>query len=85
MYHHFVKNFLRVSEKTLQISLFIYSFHHFIGNYLLSGGLETVLVTWHLESQEKSFLPRLGGGIEHIFQSSDGTTIGVSLSTNSMF
>lgn len=52
---------------------------------MLSGGLETVLVTWHLETQEKSFLPRLGGAIQHLFQSNDATIIGVALSTNSKF
>ncbi|GIL68600.1 hypothetical protein Vafri_21848 [Volvox africanus] len=33
------------------------------GTYLLSGGEEGVLVLWHLETNGRSFLPRLGGPI----------------------
>lgn len=36
------------------------------GNYLLSGGLEKVLVFWHLETDKNQFLPRLNGIIENI-------------------
>ncbi|NXN99488.1 WDR75 protein, partial [Rhinopomastus cyanomelas] len=43
------------------------------GMSLLSGGLESVLVLWHNESDcRKDFLPRLGSAIEHISVSSDG-------------
>jgi NET1-associated nuclear protein 1 (U3 small nucleolar RNA-associated protein 17) len=34
--------------------------------YLLSGGLEKVLVFWHLETDKNQFLPRLNGSIERI-------------------
>ncbi|KAL6450397.1 NAN1 NET1-associated nuclear protein 1 [Candida maltosa Xu316] len=35
-------------------------------NYLLSGGLEKVLVFWQLETEKKQFLPRLNGVIDKI-------------------
>lgn len=35
-------------------------------NYLLSGGLEKVLVFWQLETGKTQFLPRLNGTIENI-------------------
>lgn len=35
-------------------------------NYLLSGGLEKVLVFWQLETEKTQFLPRLNGTIEKI-------------------
>ena len=36
------------------------------GNHLLSGGDEAVLVTWQLETRDRSFLPRLGSNISVI-------------------
>ena len=39
------------------------------GAYLLSGGLEKVLVIWQLETLDKTFLPRLGGPITHVTRS----------------
>ncbi|RCK59104.1 NET1-associated nuclear protein 1 [Candida viswanathii] len=35
-------------------------------NYLLSGGMEKVLVFWQLETEKKQFLPRLNGTIDKI-------------------
>ncbi|KAM8933688.1 WD repeat-containing protein 75 [Pelodytes ibericus] len=44
------------------------------GTKLLSGGIESVLVQWPFGSeQNKEFLPRLGGAIEHISTSPDGS------------
>ncbi|NXP81997.1 WDR75 protein, partial [Ramphastos sulfuratus] len=44
------------------------------GTYLLSGGVEAVLVVWPSESdRQKDFLPRLGSPIEHITMSADGS------------
>uniref|UniRef100_A0A672UE31 WD repeat domain 75 n=1 Tax=Strigops habroptila TaxID=2489341 RepID=A0A672UE31_STRHB len=44
------------------------------GTSLLSGGVESVLVLWHNESdRRKDFLPRLGSPIEYISMSSDGS------------
>ncbi|NXY83150.1 WDR75 protein, partial [Alcedo cyanopectus] len=43
------------------------------GTSLLSGGVESVLVLWHNQSDcQKDFLPRLGSPIEYISISSDG-------------
>eukprot|EP01137_Pigoraptor_chileana_P009467 Opistho-2@57784 len=41
------------------------------GAYLLSGGHESVLVIWQLATDNKQFLPRLGGPIRHICISAD--------------
>ncbi|KAI3403180.2 NAN1 [Candida oxycetoniae] len=35
-------------------------------NYLLSGGIEKVLIFWQLETEKKQFLPRLNGTIEKL-------------------
>lgn len=40
-------------------------------NYLLSGGLEKVLVFWNLESEKQQFLPRLNGDISSIDANSE--------------
>lgn len=58
---------------------------YFSGNYIVSGGLEKVLVKWtmgHLASkaQEKQFIPRLPGFVRFI--SSNNTHIAVTLSNN---
>lgn len=47
------------------------------GGYLFSGGKEAVLVIWQLGSGHKSFLPRLGGPIEAVTASPDGTQLAV--------
>ena len=39
--------------------------------FLMSGGSETVLVQWHLEKQEKTFVSRLGSGIDAVALSDD--------------
>uniref|UniRef100_A0A061SNK5 NET1-associated nuclear protein 1 (U3 small nucleolar RNA-associated protein 17) n=1 Tax=Tetraselmis sp. GSL018 TaxID=582737 RepID=A0A061SNK5_9CHLO len=36
------------------------------GHYLLSGGLETVLVIWQLSTGARNYLPRLGGALRSI-------------------
>ncbi len=36
------------------------------GQFLFSGGEEGVLVMWHTQSHEKTFLPRLGASIASI-------------------
>lgn len=41
-------------------------------NYLLSGGLEKVLVFWQLNSDKQQFLPRLNGSILNINLKNDG-------------
>ncbi|KAJ1555423.1 WD repeat-containing protein 75 [Nowakowskiella sp. JEL0078] len=55
------------------------------GVYLLSGGEESVLVIWQLQTQRKNFLPRLGGSeITSIAISSDQSLFAVSLSDSSI-
>ena len=49
----------------------------------MSGGKEGVLVIWQLETQEKSYIPRVGGAIHHLVQSNDDQYICLSLDNNS--
>lgn len=45
-----------------------------LGTVLFSGGVESVLVQWSFNlEQKKEFLPRLGAAIEHISTSPDGS------------
>uniref|UniRef100_UPI00398E8318 WD repeat-containing protein 75 n=1 Tax=Pristiophorus japonicus TaxID=55135 RepID=UPI00398E8318 len=53
------------------------------GTYLLTGGVESVLVQWRYGSEtKKDFLPRLGAAIEHIATSPDGVLHCTSHSDN---
>lgn len=54
-----------------------------IGNYIVSGGLETVLVLWQLETGQKHFLPHLSASIESIVVSPSGTSYCIRLADNS--
>lgn len=54
------------------------------GNYLLSGGRETVLVIWQLETGRQQFLPHLTAEIEHIVVSPDGTRYAMKMGDNSI-
>jgi len=54
------------------------------GNYLISGGQETVLVIWQLTTGKKQFLPHLSAEIESIEISPDGTNYALKLSDNSI-
>lgn len=53
------------------------------GNYLISGGLETVLVLWQLETGKKQVLPHLTTSIESIVVSPSGSSYSVRLADNS--
>lgn len=53
------------------------------GNYLISGGLETVLVIWQLETGSKEILPHLGAPLESIVVSPSGSAYGLRLADNS--
>ena len=53
------------------------------GNYLISGGLETVLVLWQLDSGSSNFLPHLSSPIESIVVSPKGTSYAIRLADNS--
>ena len=53
------------------------------GNYLVSGGSETVLVLWQLETGKKQVLPHLSTSIESIVVSPSGSAYSVRLADNS--
>ncbi|KAF9967739.1 hypothetical protein BGZ70_008400 [Mortierella alpina] len=54
------------------------------GTYLLSGGEESVLVIWQLQSGFKQFLPRLGSEIKHITVSPDQGLYAIGQQDNSV-
>ncbi|KAF2501823.1 WD40 repeat-like protein [Lophium mytilinum] len=54
------------------------------GNYLISGGKETVLVIWQLSTGKKEHLPHLTSEIESVVVSPSGTSYGVRLADNSL-
>ncbi|KAK4105726.1 WD40 repeat-like protein [Parathielavia hyrcaniae] len=53
------------------------------GNYLISGGCETVLVLWQVETGRLDFLPHLSAAIENIVVSPRGASYAVHLDDNS--
>lgn len=53
------------------------------GTNLLSGGVESVLVQWKYQENQRDFLPRLGAAITHITVSPDGALFCSSHSDNS--
>ena len=54
------------------------------GNYLISGGSETVLVLWQLDTGGKQVLPHLGASIEAITVSNYGASYAIRLADNSV-
>ncbi|WPH02789.1 WD40 repeat-like protein [Acrodontium crateriforme] len=54
------------------------------GNYLISGGNETVLVLWQLATGNKQFLPHLTSAIDRVVVSPNGTQYAVQLGDNSI-
>jgi NET1-associated nuclear protein 1 (U3 small nucleolar RNA-associated protein 17) len=52
--------------------------------YLISGGRETVLVLWQLETGKKQFLPHLTAEIERLTVSPNGASYGIQLADNSL-
>jgi NET1-associated nuclear protein 1 (U3 small nucleolar RNA-associated protein 17) len=54
------------------------------GNYLVSGGQETVLVLWQLATSKKQFLPHLTSGIERIVISPNGANYALQMADNSI-
>ncbi|KAF2262631.1 WD40 repeat-like protein [Lojkania enalia] len=54
------------------------------GNYLISGGNETVIVIWQLSTGKQQHLPHLTAAIENIVVSPTGTSYSVSLANNSV-
>lgn len=57
---------------------------HCLGNYLISGGRETVLVLWQLATGKKQFLPHLTAEIEQLTVSPSGSAYAVQLADNSV-
>ncbi|EPZ32131.1 hypothetical protein O9G_005532, partial [Rozella allomycis CSF55] len=54
------------------------------GNFMMTGGLESVLVVWRLKDGTRQFVPRLGGPIKSIWKSGDESMIFVALMNNSV-
>lgn len=53
------------------------------GNYVISGGQETVLIIWQLETGHKQELPHLSAPIENIVVSPAGSSYAIHLADNS--
>lgn len=53
------------------------------GNYVISGGEETVLVLWQLETGRRQHLPHLSAAVQSIVVSPRGSSYGIRLSDNS--
>jgi len=53
------------------------------GNYVISGGSETVLVIWQLDTGKKQFLPHMSATIQSLVISPSGSSYGVRLADNS--
>ena len=54
------------------------------GNYIISGGMETVLVLWQLDTGKQQFLPHLSAAIESIVVSPSGLCYVIRLANNSV-
>ncbi|RKF55297.1 U3 small nucleolar RNA-associated protein 17 [Erysiphe neolycopersici] len=54
------------------------------GNYIISGGEETVLVLWQLETGKRQFLPHMSSIIDNIVVSPRGSAYAIQLSDNSI-
>ncbi|KAL8720795.1 MAG: hypothetical protein Q9225_002390 [Loekoesia sp. 1 TL-2023] len=52
-------------------------------NYILSGGLETVLLIWQLETGNRTTLPHLGASLDGIVVSPSGPSYAIRLADNS--
>ena len=55
----------------------------YIGNYLISGGRETVLILWQLETGRRQELPHLTSAIDNIVVSPSGSSYLIQLADNS--
>jgi NET1-associated nuclear protein 1 (U3 small nucleolar RNA-associated protein 17) len=54
-----------------------------LGNYIISGGTETVLVLWQLDTGKQQFLPHMTATIQNVTVSPSGSSYGVQLADNS--
>ena len=55
-----------------------------IGNYIISGGHESVMVQWQLDTGRKQFLPHLSSPIRNIIVSPSGSSYVIKLADNSV-
>lgn len=55
------------------------------GKYLMSGGEECVLVSWHLESGRRAYLPRLSASLSLIATRAEGAGYAVALEDHMLF
>jgi NET1-associated nuclear protein 1 (U3 small nucleolar RNA-associated protein 17) len=55
----------------------------YLGNYVISGGSETVLVLWQLDTGKQQFLPHMSATIQNVVVSRTGTSYGIQLADNS--
>jgi NET1-associated nuclear protein 1 (U3 small nucleolar RNA-associated protein 17) len=54
-----------------------------LGNYIISGGTETVLVLWQLDTGKQQFLPHMSATIQNVVVSPSGTLYAIQLADNS--
>jgi NET1-associated nuclear protein 1 (U3 small nucleolar RNA-associated protein 17) len=54
------------------------------GNYIISGGHETVMVIWQLDTGQQQFLPHLSATIQTLAVSNAGSAYAVQLADNSV-
>ena len=55
----------------------------YLGNYVISGGAETVLALWQLDTGQKQLLPHLSASIESVVVSPSGVSYAIRLADNS--
>ncbi|CAG8953167.1 hypothetical protein HYFRA_00003367 [Hymenoscyphus fraxineus] len=53
------------------------------GNYIISGGTETVLVIWQLDTGKQQFLPNMSATIQNVTISPSGSSYAIQLADNS--
>ncbi|TVY59501.1 U3 small nucleolar RNA-associated protein 17 [Lachnellula cervina] len=53
------------------------------GNYIISGGTETVLVLWQLDTGKQQFLPHMSATIQNVVVAPSGSSYGIQLADNS--
>jgi NET1-associated nuclear protein 1 (U3 small nucleolar RNA-associated protein 17) len=54
------------------------------GNYVISGGHETVMVIWQLDTGQQQFLPHLSAAVQHLTVSPTALAYAVHLADNSV-
>jgi NET1-associated nuclear protein 1 (U3 small nucleolar RNA-associated protein 17) len=61
----------------------IISYADFIGNYVISGGNESVLAIWQLDTGSRQYLPHLSSTVQNIVVSPSGSSYAIQLANNS--